>query len=91
LLDLDQPVRLIGERVRFLGKPVRFVGEQLRQLLARGRRSEEGGDDSKGLRVPELAFFNIRKGSFPDFVRRPVEQPEALPGPGALARDDAAR
>jgi hypothetical protein len=41
--------------------------------------------------LPELAFFNIRKGSFPDFERRPVEQPPALPGPAALARDDAGR
>jgi hypothetical protein len=38
--------------------------------------------------LPELAFFNIRKGSFPDFERRPVGQPAALPEP-ALARDDA--
>ena len=39
--------------------------------------------------LPELAFFNIRKGSFPDFERRSVEPPEARPGPGPLARDDA--
>ena len=41
--------------------------------------------------LPELAFFNIRKGSFPDFEHRPVEQSEALPGPAAIARDDAGR
>jgi len=31
--------------------------------------------------LPELVFFNIRKGSFPDFDRRPVEAPPALRGP----------
>ena len=41
--------------------------------------------------LPELAFFNIRKGSFPDFERRPAEHPVALRAPAALARDDAAR
>jgi len=41
--------------------------------------------------LPELAFFNIRKGSFPDFERRPVEQPTALSGPAAVAGDDAGR
>ena len=41
--------------------------------------------------LPELAFFNIRKGSFPDFERRSVEPPAPPPGPAALARDDARR
>lgn len=38
--------------------------------------------------LPELAFFNIRKGSFPDLDRRPVDMPETAAGPAALARDD---
>jgi hypothetical protein len=41
--------------------------------------------------LPELAFFNIRKGSFPDFERRPVEPPKPLAGPLPLWRDDSDR
>ena len=41
--------------------------------------------------LPELAFFNIRKGSFPDFERRSVEPPEAPPGPSPRPQDDARR
>jgi hypothetical protein len=38
--------------------------------------------------LPELAFFNIRKGSFPDRDRRRIEQPATLAGPATLARDE---
>jgi hypothetical protein len=39
--------------------------------------------------LPELAFFNIRKGSFPDFERRPVEPSQAAAGSTGLAPDDS--
>jgi hypothetical protein len=37
--------------------------------------------------LPELAFFNIRKGSFPDLGPRGIPRPETKPGPAAGARE----
>jgi hypothetical protein len=38
--------------------------------------------------LPELAFFNIRKGSFPDFNSRGTGRPDVIPPRGAGAREE---
>ncbi|HXJ78318.1 MAG TPA: hypothetical protein VMS64_06500, partial [Candidatus Methylomirabilis sp.] len=39
--------------------------------------------------LPELGFFNIRKGSFPDLETRPIERAETTSGAAAGARESA--